>query len=143
MYISRIPLRVSLLGGGSDLPEYYENGNQGEVIGFAIKKYIIIYANLPELIDQSIIKYSKTETFQNPSEIKHPIFREALNKYWKVNRKIEIASFADIRSGTGLGSSSLFTIALIAILKNLNNQTFTPYSLTKDGFNIERKILID
>ena len=141
MYLARIPLRVSLLGGGSDLPEFYENGNDGEVIGFAIKQYISIYASLPYLIDKSIIKYSRTETFINPSEIVHPIFREALKIYWNNNPKIELASFADIRSGTGLGSSSLFTVALIAVLKKLNKQSFTPYSLTKDGFNIERKIL--
>ncbi len=141
MYIARIPLRVSLLGGGSDMPEYYESGRTGEVIGFAIKKYITIYASLPLLIDKSIIKYSKTETFDNPSEIKHPIFREALKIYWSNAKKIELASFADIRSGTGLGSSSIFTVGLVGLLKKLNNQTFTPYSLTKDGFNIERKIL--
>ena len=141
MYIARIPLRVSLLGGGSDLPEFYENGNVGEVIGFSIKKYISIYASLPFLIDKSIIKYSKTETFIDPSEIKHPIFREVIKKYWNNHQKIELASFADIRSGTGLGSSSLFTVALIAILKKLNKQSFTPYSLTKEGFHIERKIL--
>ena len=51
------------------MPEYYEAGEIGEVIGFAIKKYITIYASLPLLIDKSIIKYSKTETFENPSEI--------------------------------------------------------------------------
>lgn len=141
MYIARIPLRVSLLGGGSDLPEYYENGNDGEVIGFSIKKYISIYGSLPYLIDKSLIKYSKTETFNNPKEIVHPIFREALKKYWNKSQKIELASFADIRSGTGLGSSSLFTVALIALLKKLSNQSFTPYSLTKDGFHIERTIL--
>ncbi len=141
MFIARIPLRVSLLGGGSDLPEYYENGNDGEVIGFAIKKYISIYASLPYLIDKSIIKYSKTETFIDPAEIVHPIFREALKIYWNNKPKIELASFADIRSGTGLGSSSLFTVALIAVLKKLNKKSFTPYSLTKDGFHIERKIL--
>ena len=141
MYIASCPLRVSLLGGGSDMPEYYESGQIGEVIGFAIKKYITIYANLPLLIDKSTIKYSKTETFDNPSEIEHPTFREALKIYWNNSKKIELASFADIRSGTGLGSSSIFTVALIGLLKKLNNQTFTPYSLTKDGFNIERGIL--
>ncbi len=141
MYIARIPLRVSLLGGGSDLPEYYEKGEVGEVIGFAIKKYITIYANLPLLIDKSTIKYSKTETFNNPAEIVHPTFREALKKYWNNSKKIELASFADIRSGTGLGSSSIFIVALIGLLKKLNNQSFTPYSITMDGFNIERKIL--
>ncbi len=141
MFISKIPLRVSLLGGGSDLPEFYENGNIGQVIGFSIKKYISIYASLPDLIDQSIVKYSKTETFNNPSEIHHPIFREVLKKYWNKKQKIELASFADIRSGTGLGSSSLFTVALIAILKKLNKQSYTPYSLTKEGFFIERNIL--
>ena len=143
MYIARIPLRVSLLGGGSDLPEFYEAGDVGEVIGFAIKKYITIYASLPILIDKSIVKYSKTETFDHPSEIKHPLFREALKIYWNNAKKIELASFADIRSGTGLGSSSIFTVGLIGLLKKLNNQSFTPYSLTKDGFNIERKILKD
>ncbi len=141
MYIARIPLRVSLLGGGSDMPEYYESGEIGEVIGFAIKKYITIYANLPLLIDKSTVKYSKTETFETPSDLEHPTFREALKIYWNNSKKIELASFADIRSGTGLGSSSIFTVALIGLLKKLNNQTFTPYSLTKDGFNIERKIL--
>ena len=138
MYISRIPLRVSLLGGGSDLPEFYENGNNGEVIGFCIKKYISIYANLPLLIENSLIKYSETETFNDPSTLTHPLFREALKKYWTKKQKIELASFSDIRSGTGLGSSSIFTVALVAILRKINNQTFTPYSLTKDGFNIER-----
>jgi len=123
------------------MPEYYEAGEIGEVIGFAIKKYITIYASLPLLIDKSIIKYSKTETFENPSEIEHPLFREALKIYWNNAKKIELASFADIRSGTGLGSSSIFTVGLIGLLKKLNNQSYTPYSLTKDGFNIERKIL--
>ena len=123
------------------MPEYYESGEIGEVIGFAIKKYITIYASLPLLIDKSIIKYSKTETFEHPSEIEHPLFREALSIYWNNVKKIELASFADIRSGTGLGSSSIFTVGLIALLKKLNNQSFTPYSLTKDGFNIERRIL--
>ncbi len=141
MYISRVPLRVSLLGGGSDLPEYYETHNVGQVIGFAIRRYITIYASLPVLIDQSIVKYSKTEKFDHPAEISHPIFREALKIYWNKSKKIELASFADIRSGTGLGSSSVFTVGLIALLKKLSKKTFTPYSLTKDGFNIERKIL--
>ncbi len=141
MLIARIPLRVSLLGGGSDMPEYYESGQIGEVIGFAIKKYITIYANLPLLIDKSTVKYSKTETFDSPSDIEHPTFREALRIYWDNSKKIELASFADIRSGTGLGSSSIFTVALIGLLKKLNNQSFTPYSLTKDSFNIERNIL--
>ena len=119
MYIARIPLRVSLLGGGSDMPEYYESGATGEVIGFAIRKYITIYASLPLLIDKSIIKYSKTETFESPSEIEHPLFREALKIYWNSAKKIELASFADIRSGTGLGSSSIFTVGLIGLLKKL------------------------
>ena len=143
MFISKVPLRVSFLGGGSDLPEFYNKGVNGEVLGLAINKHICIYANQPEIIDSNLIKYSITESFENPEQIKHPLFREILKEHWDFSSKIELASFADIRSGTGLGSSSAFAIALISLLLRLKNQTFTPYSLCKEGFKIEREILKD
>ena len=136
--MSQAPLRVSLVGGGSDLPEYYNSGEIGEVIGFTIKRYVRLLASLPIIIDENLVKYSKTEKFDHPSEINHPIFRTILNDYWNKNGKIELASFADIRSGTGLGSSSVFTVALLALVKSINNESFTPYSLSKDAFEIER-----
>ena len=141
MYIAQAPVRVSLLGGGSDLPEFFETGREGKVIGMSIKKYIYVYANIPHIIDKSIVKYSISETFDKISEIQHPLFRVALQKFWEDEKKIELASFADIRSGTGLGSSSTFAVALVSILKRLNGNIFTPHSLIKEAFNLERKIL--
>ena len=141
MLIARSPLRISLLGGGSDLPEYYEKDEIGEVIGFAINKYIYLTANLPQIINKSILKYSDTEEFTDPNTISHPIFRSVLEKHWETKRKIEIASFADIKSGTGLGSSSIFTVTLLALIKSLKKESYTPFSLTKEGFDIERYTL--
>ena len=141
MLLSQVPLRVSLLGGGSDLPEYFETGREGIVIGMAIKKYIYVYSNTPKIIDKSIVKYSKSESFDDPEELSHPLFKVALQKLWPKGDKIELASFADIKSGTGLGSSSAFSVALIANLSSLINKKYSPYSLVKQSFEYERKIL--
>ena len=130
-----------MVGGGSDLPEYYQKGDAGEVVGFALNYHICTYVNKPLLIDSSLVKYSVTEAFDNPNTIEHPLFREVLKKYWLPQEKLEIASFADIRSGTGLGSSSAFAVALISVLKYMSGIKFTPFSLTNAAFDIERNIL--
>lgn len=141
MLISKVPLRLSLIGGGSDLPEFYDRGNDGQVVGFAINRHICIYANRPLVIDKSLIKYSHTETFTDPDTINHPLYREIIKRYLTDKSNIELASFADIKSGTGLGSSSAFAVALIAVIKSLQGERFTPYSLTREGFDIERGVL--
>jgi len=114
MIIARSPLRISLGGGGTDLPSYY-NKHSGFVISAAINKYV--YVNLMETFYNGILlKYSKTERVKNINEIQHPIIRETL-KYFNLKKpKIEITSFAEVPAGTGLGSSGSFTTALIKAL---------------------------
>ncbi len=110
MIISRAPFRISFLGGGSDLESYYKY-NGGCVLSTSINKYM--YINLHKNFDnnQTILKYSKTETINNPKDISHPIFREVLSSLKLTG--LDISSIADIPSGTGMGSSSTFTVALL------------------------------
>ena len=113
MIITRSPLRITLGGGGTDLPSYY-NENEGFLISAAIDKYV--YVSLLETFTQGIfLKYSKFEQVKKVSEIKHPIIREAF-KILNLHDKIEVTSLADIPAGTGLGSSGSFTTALLKAL---------------------------
>jgi D-glycero-alpha-D-manno-heptose-7-phosphate kinase len=110
MIISRTPFRISFAGGGSDLPSFYRK-EMGAVVSTSINKYM--YIALHPFFDKEKIqlKYSKTELVDSISEINHPIFREVLSLYNL--RGIDLNSIADIPSGTGLGSSSAFTVGLI------------------------------
>jgi Predicted kinase related to galactokinase and mevalonate kinase len=103
MIISRTPFRVSFIGGGSDLKEYYASNRYGSVISTSIQKYMYIVIH-PYFHDKIRLKYSITEDVRSVDEIKHPILRESIKKV-NIDNGIEIASFADIPSGTGLGSS--------------------------------------
>src|SRR5471030_1801915 len=102
MLLARSPLRISLGGGGTDLPSYYRK-HGGFLIAAAINKYVYIALQrtyVPELI----IRYSKYENVANAGEVKHPIIREALKMLEMDGRFLEITSMADVASGTGLGS---------------------------------------
>ena len=111
MITIRSPLRITLGGGGTDLPSYY-NKHEGFVLSAAIDKYV--YVSLLKTFARGInLKYSKMQNVQELSDIKHPIIKEVLNYFKFEKPKIEITSFADIPSGTGLGSSGSFTTALI------------------------------
>lgn len=114
MIISRTPLRVSFVGGGSDLPSFYEH-EPGAVVSTAIDKYIYITVN--KKFDKKIrASYSITEFVDEPDQLKHELIREAL-KLLKINGGIEITSISDIPSrGTGLGSSSTYTVGLLNAL---------------------------
>ena len=135
MIIARSPLRISLGGGGTDLPSYY-NKHSGFVISAAINKYV--YINLMETFYNGILlKYSKTEMVKNINKIQHPIIRETL-KYFKIkNPKLEITSFADVPSGTGLGSSGSFTTALIKALMLHKKQQLSQIELSELACHIE------
>ena len=124
MIITRSPLRITLGGGGTDLPSYY-NENGGFVLSAAINKYVYV-SILKPFVQGIFLKYSKIEKVQNISEIQHPIIREAL-RMMNIEPQIEITTLADIPAGTGLGSSGTFTTALLKALytnvkKNLNQQ---------------------
>src|ERR1041384_5943586 len=121
MIITRSPLRISLGGGGTDLPSYYRE-HSGFLIAAAIDKYVYINVHR-RFVNGFLLKYSSLEEAATIDEIKHPIIREALKLVDIQERNLEITSMADIPAGTGLGSSGSFTTALLkalhALKKNL------------------------
>src|SRR5213083_1980869 len=103
MIITRSPLRISLGGGGTDLPSYYRK-HSGFLIAAAMDKYVYITLH-QTFVRELIIKYSKLERVTSIDEIEHPIIREALRHVGMESCSLEITSMADIPAGTGLGSS--------------------------------------
>ena len=115
MIITRAPFRISFVGGGTDLKDFYQE-YPGRVISSTIDKYIYIVINQDVLFDGFMIKYMKTENALHPKEFNHERFREALIRLDVVQGGLEIASFANLPSNTGLGSSSSFSVALLKAL---------------------------
>ena len=135
MIITRSPLRISLGGGGTDLPSYYrEHG--GFLIAAAIDKYIYINVHR-RFVDGFLLKYSRLEEAATIEEIKHPIIREALRLAGVEERNLEITSMADIPAGTGLGSSGSFTTALLKALHALRKNLVHPAELAEQACHIE------
>ena len=135
MIITRSPLRVSLGGGGTDLPSYYrEHG--GFVVAAAIDKYVYITLHRT-FMDELIIKYSRMERVHSADEVQHPIVREALKLVKGPFSHLEIASMADIPAGTGLGSSGSFTTALLKALHTLRNHVIHPEELAEQACHVE------
>jgi D-glycero-alpha-D-manno-heptose-7-phosphate kinase len=134
MIIVRSPLRVSLLGGGTDLPAFYTR-TKGSVISFALAKYIYITIN--ELAESTdiLLKYSKLERVQRIDDIQHPIVRSALKRFEVSGVDISITS--DIPAGTGLGSSSSFTVGLVKALSEYKSIVLSPSSLAEIACDIE------
>ncbi|KJU82299.1 kinase, galactokinase/mevalonate kinase [Candidatus Magnetobacterium bavaricum] len=139
MIITRTPLRVSFAGGGSDLREFYQKNGYGAVISAAIQKYMYIIIH-PYFHDKIRIKYSQVEDVATIDEIKHPIVRECLRKV-QIDKGIEIASFADVPSGTGLGSSSSFTVGLLNALYAYQGNVVSKQRLASEACEIEIDIL--
>ncbi len=135
MIITRSPLRISLGGGGTDLPSYYRKFG-GFLVAAAIDKYV--YLTLHRTFgDEFILKYSKMERVHAVDEIKHPIVREALKMLGMEARHMEISSMADIPAGTGLGSSGSFTTALLKAL-HIHKKDFVPAErLAEEACSIE------
>ena len=134
MIISRAPFRVSFCGGGSDIPSFYTRFG-GCVLSCSIRKYVYIALH-PSFDKETItLKYSKTEEVNNYNEIEHKYFREILKEY-KI-KGLEIASMADIPAGTGLGSSSAFTVATLKALKAYQKTSFSKYALACEACDFE------
>ncbi|HEY1495238.1 MAG TPA: galactokinase, partial [Candidatus Solibacter sp.] len=139
MIITRTPLRISLGGGGTDLPSYYrEHG--GFVLSAAIDKYVYITVH-ETFRPEYLIKYSMTEVVETIDQIKHPIIREALRMVPVAARHLEIVSMSDIPAGTGLGSSGSFTIALLRALHTLNKDFVPRQILAEQACRIEIDLL--
>jgi D-glycero-alpha-D-manno-heptose-7-phosphate kinase len=135
MIITRSPLRVTLGGGGTDLPSYYsEHG--GFLIAAAIDKYVYITLH-QTFVQELIIKYSKLERVATVDEIEHPIIREALRYIGVENPHLELTSMADIPAGTGLGSSGSFTTALLKALHAYKRNIIHPAELAAEACAIE------
>jgi D-glycero-alpha-D-manno-heptose-7-phosphate kinase len=135
MIIARSPLRISLGGGGTDLPSYYKQ-HEGFLVSAAIDKYIYVAINKP-FNKGGIFRYSSMENSQDVDSIKHPIIREALKLFDEKNLQIEISSMADIPAGTGLGSSGSFTTALLKALYAYNRRYLSQQDLAELACFIE------
>ncbi len=139
MISSRSPLRISLGGGGTDLPSYYRD-HEGFLIAAAIDKYV--YVSLMKPFTKGIyLKYSELEKSNSIKKIKHPIIREAFNLFDKSINQIEVTTLADIPSGTGLGSSGSFTTALLKAIYTHNRKIINQEELAKLACKIEIDIL--
>jgi D-glycero-alpha-D-manno-heptose-7-phosphate kinase len=138
MIITRTPLRISVGGGGTDLPSYYEKFG-GFVISAAIKQYVYITVHRT-FKPNYIIKYSQMETVESADQVQHPIIREALKQH-EIGPYIEIASMADMPAGTGLGSSGSFTVGLLRALYALKREPIATAQLAEEACHIEIDLL--
>jgi len=134
MLITRTPVRVSLGGGGTDLPSFYSRFG-GTVISAAINRYVYIAINRT-FTDDYFIKYSELERVRHVEEIRHPIIREALTLH-PVGPSVEIVSLADIPAGTGLGSSGTFTVGLLRALYAFQREHVVTHALAEEACYIE------
>src|SRR3954462_7208425 len=135
MIITRSPLRISLGGGGTDLPSYYRE-HSGFLIAAAIDKYVYITLH-QTFVQELIIKYSKLERVLSVDDVEHPIIRESLKMVGIEGPSLEITSMADIPAGTGLGSSGSFTTALLKAFHALKKNLVHPAELAEQACCIE------
>lgn len=135
MIIARSPLRVTLGGGGTDLPSYYEKFG-GFLIAAAIDKYVYITLH-DTFVPDLIVKYSELERVPNAKDLKHPIIREAFSLVGVSGQSLELTSMADIPAGTGLGSSGSFTTSLLKALHAHKRNLVHPAELAAQACEIE------
>jgi D-glycero-alpha-D-manno-heptose-7-phosphate kinase len=135
MIIARSPLRITLGGGGTDLPSYYEKFG-GFLIAAAIDKYVYITVH-ETFVPDLIVKYSELERVSEAAQLKHPIIREAFGLLGMNGHSLELTSMADIPAGTGLGSSSSFTTALLKALHAQKKDLIHPAELAAQACDIE------
>lgn len=138
MLIAQGPLRVSLFGGGSDLPTFLKN-NDGAVLSMAIDRRVYIAGHPFTHREGILLKYSQTEDVLEPKQLEHPIAREVLARY-EVN-DVDLAVMADVPAGTGLGSSSAFTVAFLSLVRRMKGLPSTPIDLAREACEIEIDVL--
>jgi D-glycero-alpha-D-manno-heptose-7-phosphate kinase len=139
MIITRTPFRMTLGGGGTDLPSFYrEHG--GYILAVAIDKYMFLNVNTPIVDDKIRVRYNSSEMVDHVDEVQHTLAREAL-RYFGVTSGIEVVSIADIPAGTGLGSSSSYLVGLLNALHTLLQDQATPQKLAEEACHIELDVL--
>jgi D-glycero-alpha-D-manno-heptose-7-phosphate kinase len=135
MLIARSPLRITLGGGGTDLPSYYRE-HEGFLVAAAIDRYVYVTVTRP-FVPGIFLKYSESESVKEVTAIRHPIMREAIGMLDFKTPQIEITTLADIPSGTGLGSSGSFTTALLKALHAYRKHLLHPNELAELACHIE------
>src|SRR6188474_1988390 len=135
MIIVRSPLRISLGGGGTDLPSYYRE-HEGFLIAAAIDKYVYVTVMRP-FVPGIYLKYSQLEHVEATDQVHHPIIRESIRALGFRTPQIEITTLADIPAGTGLGSSGSFTTALVKALYSHRRRLLHPDELAEIACEIE------
>ena len=138
MIISKTPLRISFVGGGTDLPAFYTANEWGGVISTTINKYI--YVIIKKRYDDEIrLNYSRKEIVNDVEEIQHYLIREAMLTTG-IEKGVEITTLADIPSeGSGLGSSSALTVGLLNAFYAYTNERISSKELAEQAFDIESK----
>jgi D-glycero-alpha-D-manno-heptose-7-phosphate kinase len=139
MILARTPFRITLGGGGTDLPSFYrEHG--GFVLAVGIDKYMFINLNTPIIDDKVRVRYTESELVDHVDQVQHTLAREAL-KLFGLTNGVEIVSLADIPAGTGLGSSSCYLIGLLNALHALTQKPVAPQELAEEACHIELEVL--
>lgn len=134
MIITRTPFRVSFAGGGSDMPSFYRR-HEGCVLSMTINKYMYVSIHPTFNRDETVIKYSKTEIVHNVREIQHPIARQLLLDYGIDG--VEIVSTADVPAGTGLSTSSAYTVGLIHALNAFRGKLCSQERIAREACELE------
>ena len=135
MIITRTPFRITLGGGGTDLPSYYSKYG-GFIFAAAINKYMFINLNRPVVDDLVRVKYSKAETVTHRDELQHDIAKEAM-RMMDIEKAIEIISMADVPSGTGLGSSSCYAVGVLNGLHTMKRDYVSLREIAEEACEIE------
>jgi D-glycero-alpha-D-manno-heptose-7-phosphate kinase len=138
MILARAPLRITLGGGGTDLPSYYSK-HSGFVLSAAIDKYVYIYVNRPAADDKIRVKYSKYEEVLESDHVEHDLVRPAL-KLLNIKNNVEIVSMADVPAGTGLGSSSTYLVSLLSALYELKRERVPTQALAEFACKVEMEM---
>ena len=139
MIISRTPLRISLGGGGTDLPSYYRAAGGGFLVAAAISRHVYVAVNR-NFDDNVLLKYSQIERVPTAGDVRHPLLREAL-RMTGTDRRVEISSMADIPANTGLGSSGSFTVGVLKALHAHERHVVTNRELAEQACRIEIDVL--
>lgn len=135
MIITKTPLRISLGGGGTDLPSYYRSGDGGFLVAAAITRHIYVAVN-HNFDDDLLLKYSRVERVPEASGVEHPLLRECL-LHTGVTKGIEVSSMADIPAGTGLGSSGTFAVGTLKALHEFRREIRSNVEIAAEACEIE------
>lgn len=138
MILARAPMRITLGGGGTDLPSYYSKYG-GFVLSAAIDKYLYIYVNRPKADGLIRVKYSRYEEVSDANQVQHDLVRPAL-KLLGIKNNVEIVSMADVPAGTGLGSSSTYLVCLLTALYELKRERVPTQAMAEFACKVEMEM---